>query len=81
MIIKTKYKTRNGVRKVKNQVHIEEIIINENLMNPKTEKFEIGFRNNQTSGLIEFRPDEMDRLIKTIGNKTSLIKSVKIIRG
>lgn len=80
MIIKTKYKTRNGLRKVKNQVHIEEIIINESMMNPKTEKIEIGFRNNQTSGLIEFRPDEMDRLIRTIGNKTNLIKSVKIIR-
>jgi len=80
MIIKTKYKTRNGIRKVKNQVHIEEIIINENLINPKNEKFEIAFRNNQTSGLIEFRPDEIERLIKTIGNKTSLIKSVKIIR-
>lgn len=80
MIIKTKYKTGNGARKVKNQVHIEEIIINENMINPKNEKFEIAFRNNSTSGLIEFRPDEMDRLIKTLGNKTNLIKSVKIIR-
>ena len=68
-------------RKVKNHVHIEEIIINENMINPKNEKFEIAFRNNSTSGLIEFRPDEMDRLIKTIKDKTNLIKSVKIIRG
>ncbi len=80
MIIKTKYKTRNGPRKVKNQVHIEEIIINENMINPKDEKFEIGFRNNSTSGLIEFRPDEIDRLIRTVRDKTNLIKSVKIIR-
>ena len=80
MIIKTKYKTGRGPRRVKNQVHIEEIIINENMMNPKEEKFEIAFRNNSTSGLIEFRPDEMDRLVKTIKDKTNLIKSVKIIR-
>ena len=80
MIIKTKYKTGNGPRKVKNQVHIEEVIINENMTSPKNEKFEIAFRNNSTSGLIEFRPDEMDRLIKTMGTKTNLIKSVKIIR-
>ena len=80
MIIKTKYKTRNGPRKVKNQVHIEEIIINENMLNPKNEKFEIAFRNNTTSGLIEFRPDEIERLIKTVENKTNLIKGVKIIR-
>lgn len=81
MIIKTKYKTGNGPRKVKNQVNVEEIIINENMMNPKNEKFEIAFRNNSTSGLIEFRPDEMDRLIRTIKDKTNLIKSVKIIRS
>ena len=81
MIIKTKYKGKGWPRKVKNQVHIEEIIINENMLNPKGEKFEIAFKNNTTSGLIEFRPDEIDRLIKTIGNKTNLIKSVKIIRG
>jgi len=80
MIIKTKYKTGRGPRRVKNQVHIEEIIINENMMNPKDEKFEIAFRNNSTSGLIEFRPDEMDRLVKTIKDKTNLIKGVKIIR-
>jgi len=79
MIIKTKYKTRNGPRKVKNHVHIEEIIINENMINPKNEKFEIGFKNNSTSGLIEFRPDEIDRLIRTVRDKTNLIKSVKII--
>ncbi|MDD5191954.1 MAG: hypothetical protein PHH54_04980 [Candidatus Nanoarchaeia archaeon] len=81
MIIKTKYKTGNGPRKVKNQVHIEEIMINEDMVNPKNEKFEIAFRNNSTSGLIEFRPDEIERLIKTIGDKAKLIKSVKIIRG
>lgn len=80
MIIKTKYKTGRGPRRVKNQVHIEEIIINENMMNPKDEKFEIAFRNNSTSGLIEFRPDEMDRLAKTIKDKTNLIKGVKVIR-
>ncbi|MFA7707715.1 MAG: hypothetical protein WCX73_02090 [Candidatus Pacearchaeota archaeon] len=80
MIIKTKYKTRNGLRKIKNHVHIEELIINENLVNPKSEKFEIGFRNNHTSGIIELRPDEVERLVKTIGNKTSLIKTVKITR-
>ena len=80
MIIKTKYKTGNGSRRVKNQVHIEEIIINENMMNPKDEKFEIAFRNNSTSGLIEFRPDEMERLARTIKDKTNLIKGVKIIR-
>jgi len=80
MIIKTKYKTRNGPRRVKNQVHIEEIILNENMISPKDEKFEIAFRNNSTSGLIEFRPDEMDRLIRTIKDKTNLIKGFKIIR-
>ena len=80
MIIKTKYKTRNGSRKVKNQVHIEEIMINENMINPKNEKFEIAFRNNSTSGLIEFRPDEIERLIRTVRDKTNLIKSIKIIK-
>ena len=80
MIIKTKYKTGNGPRKVKNQVHIEEIIINENMINPKNEKFEIAFRNNSTSGLIEFRHDEIERLVRTVKGKTDLIKSVRIIR-
>jgi len=81
MIIKTKYKTRNGLRKVKNHVHIEEIMINESMISKKDEKFEIAFKNNTTSGIIEFRPDEMDRLIRTVGDKTSLIKGMKIIRG
>lgn len=80
MIIKTKYKTRNGPRKVKNHVCIEEIIINESLVNPKNEKFEIGFRNNSTSGLIEFRHDEIERLIRTVKDKTNLIKGFKIIK-
>ena len=81
MIIKTKYRTRDGPRRVKNHVQIEEVIINENMTSPKSEKIEIAFKNNSTSGLVEFRPDEIERLISTVKGKTRLIKSIKIIKN
>ncbi len=80
MNIKIKYPHSRGHIRVENDVEIKEIFVKEDIMNPKGEIVSIGFRNKESSGLIEFKRGELDHLMRSIRGKTHLIKDMKIIR-
>ncbi len=59
---------------------IKEVFINEDLLHPDKEAVSVCFRGNNSSGIVDLTPREIERLYNSIKNKKRLIKSVKIIR-
>ena len=80
MNIKIKYLHSKGHVRVENNVEIKEVFVKEKMTDPDAERISIGFRNKDSSGLLEFTHDEIDRLMRTLKDRTGLIKDFKIIR-
>lgn len=80
MIIKLKYNQIKGNLRLENNTEIKEVMINEDFLHPKQESIALGFRNGESSGIIELTPEEVDRIIESLKRKKHLIKDVKVIR-
>jgi hypothetical protein len=80
MIVKTKKILNNRIIKVEANAEIKEVLINTNIMDIKNEKVQVCFRGSNNSGIIELSAKEAHELYKTINDKLSLVKQVKIIK-
>jgi len=78
MRIKMKYNASGGFVKSESSVNIKEVMINEDFLHPKNESIAICFKNNDSSGIIEFSSNEFEKLANTVKRKAHLLKSVKV---
>lgn len=81
MEIKLKYLNENGAVRIENNVEIKEVLVREHLLDKEKKKISIGFTNDYSSGLLEFSPEEFDKLIKSARDKVHLIRGMKVIKG
>ena len=81
MEIKLKYLNEKGAVKIENNVDIKEVLVREHLLDKEKKKISIGFTNDYSSGLLEFSPEEFDKLMKSARDKVHLIKGMKVIKG
>jgi hypothetical protein len=80
MIIKLK-KLHNGrVIRVAGSGDIKEIIINENLLEPKGASISLFFRGMNSSGIIELNKKEVEILNKELVSKIHLFKDVSVLK-
>jgi len=77
MRIKTRYINSGGFVRLENFVDIKEVMINEDFLHPENESIAIGFKNKDSSGIIEFTVGEFERLTHSVSKKMHLIKSFK----
>jgi hypothetical protein len=80
MIIKIKKKNKDGIVRLESKGDLKEILINEDLFNPKKELIAVCFKGKDSSGIIEFSPEEIERLNKSTKNKVNLIKNIKTFK-
>ena len=80
MNIKMRYANAAGFVKLENYTDIKEVMINEDLLHPEGESIAIGFRNKDSSGIIEFTTEEFDRVAKDIKKKVHLVKGISVFR-
>ncbi|MCX6709340.1 MAG: hypothetical protein NTV63_00070 [Candidatus Woesearchaeota archaeon] len=78
MQIKIKSLSKKGFYRLENNTEIKEVMINEDMLNPKKESIAIGFANDSSSGIIEFSVPEFEKLEKAVKDKIHLIKSLKM---
>ena len=76
MRIKIRYANSSGFTKLENFAEIKEVMINEDFMHPDNEAIALGFKNKDSSGIIEFTVKEFDKIVNTVGMKKHLIKSM-----
>ena len=77
MRIKARYINSGGFIKIENFVNIKEVMINEDFLHPENESIAIGFRNKDSSGIIEFTVEEFEKMANTVKKKIHLIKGFK----
>jgi hypothetical protein len=76
MQIRVKKKVDLKTIRVKASGSIKEVLINEDIFNPKDESVSVCFRGKDSSGIIDFTPDEIEGLYASVKNRMHLIKGV-----
>ena len=77
MRIKMRYINSGGFVRLENFVNVKEVMINEDFLHPENESIALGFRNKDSSGIIEFKVGEFERLANSVKKKMHLIKGFK----
>ena len=80
MNIKIKFPHDHGITRVENDVDIEEVFIKQDILNSKNDKIAIGFVNATSSGIIELKKEEFNKLMSTIEDKLDLVKEKKVFK-
>lgn len=70
----------DGMVRLETQGAIKEIMINEDFMHPNEESIAVGFKGQNTSGLIEFTTKEIEDLYEKVHSRTHLIKGFKFYK-
>lgn len=78
MRMKIRYANAGGFTRIENFVNIKEVMINEDFLHPENESIALGFRNKDSSGIIEFTTSEFEKLFRSVHKKKHLIKNFKI---
>jgi hypothetical protein len=80
MRIKQRFITSGGFIRQENFGEIKEVLINEDFLHPDNESIAICFRNKGSSGIIELKTSEFERLVKTVRSKVHLIKNIEMFK-
>jgi hypothetical protein len=78
MQIKIRKVTPDGEVRLEAKVDIKEVMINESFM-PDGENVVLGFRGKSSSGLIELKRGEAERLCRTLKGRLNLVKGSRIL--
>lgn len=59
---------------------VRDIVINENLLNPKESSVSLFFRGERSSGILELTPREVEILNKEVASKMHLFKDITVLK-
>ena len=80
MNIKLRKQNKDGILKVETKGDIKEVQINEDFMKPNEESIAVCFKGKESSGIVEFSPQEIEQLYNSVKQRTHLIKGIKIFK-
>lgn len=70
-------KNKDGVVRMETSGRVKEIVINEDILHPDKETVSVCFRGNNSSGIIDFTPREIEHIMKSVQGRMNLIKGFK----
>ena len=79
MQLRLRIKNKDGIVRIENSTKIQEVMINEDFLHPENESIALGFRNRDSSGIIEFTVKEFEKLAESVKRKMHLIKGFKTL--
>ncbi len=77
MKIKLKKENQDGVVRVETSGSVKEILINEDLFHPANESVSVCFRGRNSSGIVDFTPEEIEKIYAAVKGRMHLIKAFK----
>jgi len=77
--MKARIKKRHsmGFIKVEASGEIKEVLSSEDILNPNQEVVSVCFRGRDSSGIIDFSHEEIEKLYNSIKKKDDLVKGIK----
>jgi len=80
MKAKIKKVNKDGIIRLETSGEIKEILINEDFFHPEDETISICFRGEQSSGIIDIKTEEFEKLYRTVKGRLHLIKGLNDIK-
>lgn len=81
MQIKIKKTNKDGIVRLETSGEVKEVIINEDIAIPNKESVSVCFRGKDSSGIVDLRPEEIEKLYYTVKNRMYLIKGAGKFRA
>lgn len=78
MKIKIRKQNQDGMVRLESSGDIKDVIINEDLLHPNDESISVCYRGKDSSGIIDFTPEEIEKIYNTIRGRMHLIKGLKM---
>ena len=80
MKIRSKKQNKDGIVRMETSGEVKEVIFNEDFLNPKEAKVAVCYKGKESSGIVEFSPDEIEDLFNQIMPKMNLVKGVRVMK-
>ena len=81
MQIRIKKQNKDGKVMMETSGNVKEILINEDLLNPEQESISVCFRGKNSSGIVDFSPEEIEKLYDAVRSRIHLIKGFRRLSG
>jgi len=81
MQIRVKKLVQNKIVRLESLGDVKEIFLNEDLMHPERESVSLCFKGNNSSGIVDLSPAEIEKLYRTVQDRMHLIKGFKRLSG
>ena len=78
MQIRLRIKNKDGIMRVENATKMQEVMVNEDMLHPEQESIALGFKNQDSSGIIEFTVSEFEEIYRAVKSKAHILTSNKI---
>ncbi|MBS3066893.1 hypothetical protein J4205_03630 [Candidatus Pacearchaeota archaeon] len=80
MKLRIKKANSDGIVRLESGGDIKEVMINEDFMNSKNEHISVCFKGQNSSGIIDLTPDEIEKIYGALKAKKHLIKGFKVMK-
>jgi hypothetical protein len=81
MQIRLRKQNKDGLIRLETSGQVKEILINEDLLNPDKESISLCFRGANSSGIVDLKPEEFEKLNMAVKSRIHLIKGFKRLSG
>jgi hypothetical protein len=78
MKVRIRKQNKDGIVRLETSGEIKEVLVNEDLLHPSEESISLCFKGENSSGIIDLRPEEIEKLYQSVRSKIHLIKGVKL---
>ena len=80
MKIRVKKHNADGTVRLESGGEIKEVLINEDFTNPKNETISLCFKGQNSSGIVDLSPGEIEMIYGSLRTKKHLIKGFKVMK-
>ncbi len=80
MKLRIKKANSDGIVRLESGGQIKEILINEDFLHPKQESISLCFKGQNSSGIVDLTPEEIERIYHSLKTKRHLIKGFKVMK-
>ncbi len=77
MEIKIRKQNQDGIVRLESSGQVREVLINEDIIHPNRESISVCYMGKNSSGIIDFTPEEIEHLYAVVKKRVHLIKGLK----
>ncbi len=77
MRIRIRKQNKDGLVRLETSGEVKEVLVNEDFLHPSDESISLCFRGQNSSGIVDLTPKEVETLWENVRSRIHLIKGIK----